>query len=344
MVKINKTKKLRGGHVFYFEDFIGEKCRTGFLGMHQNDCWPTTLYLLGMLTYEMAQTFAMDTKYVSEYNGVRSELIMQWLDDALGESHSYDVLFDSDGPARNRWFMAYLNFLLPYNYLGMPITYEIYGIDSDGNEYPIAGHAFCIIKNGGGDFRILDAQANLNLPLHHISDLLSVLPEKFSYVNDQCVTRAKIFGFMQSALYDEWHDRTDNRNHFNVSPFAEHWYNTANNSVRDKMHYEIDNQDNNEEGNYEEQEEYTGWYENGYNNVNNRTNGGWGHNNGDNNYQGDNFGQGDNNAGLNTGNYHAEEGGDNYGDDYGGENYREDYGEEYAGEDYAEDYGGNNEG
>jgi hypothetical protein len=197
--------------------------------------------------------------------------------------------------------MAYLNFLLPYNYLGMPVTYQIFGIDSEGDEYSIGGHAFCIIKNGGGEFRILDAQAGTNIPLNHINDLLSVLPPKFSYVNDQQVTRAKIFAFMQSALYNEWHERTDNRNHFNVSPFAEHWYNTANNSVRNKFYYDIEfnngNLDGNLDGNNDgNQEEYNGWYENGYNINNNRNTGGWNNN----------FGEGDNFGGLNRGNYHGD--------------------------------------
>jgi hypothetical protein len=80
--KLKKTKK-RGGHIFYYEDYMGEKCRTGFLGMHDNDCWPTSLYILGFLTYKMAQIFAIDKRYVSK-EGTTTETIIRIIDEVLG--------------------------------------------------------------------------------------------------------------------------------------------------------------------------------------------------------------------------------------------------------------------
>jgi len=152
----NKTKKKRGGHIFYYEDYIGEKCRLGFLGMHENDCWPTTLYLLGFLTRTMAERFALDTNYVTKELGTRSEIIIEWFNEALEEEHSYDLLYDSENVSffTNKWFITYLNFLMPYRYLGMPITYEVYNQHGD----VLGGHAYCIVRNGNNAFRILDAQ------------------------------------------------------------------------------------------------------------------------------------------------------------------------------------------
>ena len=48
--------------------------------------------------------------------------------------------------------MTYLNFLMPYRYLGMPITYEVYNKNGD----ILGGHAYCIIRNGTNAFRILE--------------------------------------------------------------------------------------------------------------------------------------------------------------------------------------------
>ena len=284
---LNKTKKKRGGHIFYYEDYIGEKCRLGFLGMHENDCWPTTLYLLGILTRNMAEKFALDTKYVSRENGTRSEEIIEWLNEALEEDHSYDLLFDSTNTSffTNYWFMRYLNFLMPYPYLGMPITFEVY--DKYGNV--IFGHAYCIIRNGGNAFRILDAQQGINIPLRNLTDLLSTVPERDSYIGDKRIKHIKVYCFMQSILNQEWHDRTDNGNNYNISPFHETFYGVANNDVRERMMYnKLENNENNasnNEGNNEnnasnnESNNEGEWYEgynNGYNEENYNVNtGGW---------------------------------------------------------------------
>ena len=288
--KLKKTKK-RGGHIFYYEDHMGEKCRTGFLGMHDNDCWPTSLYLLGFLTYEMAQIFAMDERYVSK-GGTTTETIIELIDEVLGEKHSIDMLYESgkDGKSsvKNAKFMAHLNYLMPYPYLGMPVTYDVYATGDYGNREHLAGHAFCVIRNAGGYFRIVDAQAGLNLPLNNLADLTRILPPKYSYVGDRQITEAKIEAVVQTTLFDEWHARTNHGTNYNVSPYGPGWYTAANNNVRERMEYHLRNNNeegmneeenneyneegNNEEGNNENNEggnnDYNGWYEEGNNEYN----------------------------------------------------------------------------
>lgn len=298
----NKTKKKRGGHIFYYEDYIGEKCRLGFLGMHENDCWPTTLYLLGFLTRTMAERFALDTNYVTKELGTRSEIIIEWFNEALEEEHSYDLLYDSENVSffNNKWFMTYLNFLMPYRYLGMPITYEVYNQNGD----VLGGHAYCIVRNGNNAFRILDAQQGINIPLRNIFDLLSTLPQRDSYIGDQRIANVRVYCFMQSNLNREWHDRTDNGN-YNVSPFHSNFYGVANNDVRARMMY------NKLENNYENGGNNKGNYENGGNNEENNENGG----NNEGNYE-----NGRNNGGNNEGN-NEEEWYEGYNNNYNEENY-----------------------
>jgi hypothetical protein len=174
----------------------------------------------------------------------------------------------------------------------MPITFEVY--DKHGNV--IFGHAYCIIRNGGNAFRILDAQQGINIPLRNLTDLLSTVPERGSYIGDQRIKNVRVYCFMQSTLYQEWHDRTDNGNNYNISPFHETFYGVANNDVRERMMYnKLENNENNagnNEGNYEgnagnNEGNYEGnagnnegeWYEgynNGYNEENYNVNtGGW---------------------------------------------------------------------
>ena len=233
---MNKTKK-RGGHIFYFEENMGEKCRTGFLGMHENDCWPNTLYLLGILTREMAERFATDPNYVSKKSGISSEAIIIWLNESLGQDHSYDTLFDSQMGFDNDWFMGYLNFLLPYNFLGMPVSYEL--LDERGRY--IRGHVFCIIKDENGQFRLLDAQLGIDVVIESIDTLRDILPNEGH--------RLVLYGFMQTTLYDKWHRITNNTGNYNVSPFKEDFYTTANNRIRAKMAYPGLNYKENNEGN-----------------------------------------------------------------------------------------------
>jgi hypothetical protein len=292
--KMNKTKK-RGGHIFYFEENMGEKCRTGFLGMHENDCWPNTLYLLGILTREMAERFATDPNYVSKKSGISSEAIINWLNKSLGQDHSYDTLFDSQMGFDNDWFMGYLNFLLPYNFLGMPVSYEL--LDERGRY--IRGHVFCIIKDENGQFRLLDAQLGIDVVIESVDTLRDILPNEGH--------RLVLYGFMQTTLYDKWHRRTNNTGNYNVSPFKEDFYNTANNRIRAKMAYpglnykengnnEGWNQGNNKESN-------NGEGNNGEWNKGNNENGNNGEWNKGNNENGNNRGwnQGNNENGNNRG-------------------------------------------
>jgi len=303
----NKTKKKRGGHIYYYEDYIGEKCRLGFLGMHQNDCWPTTLYLLGFLTRNMAERFALDTNYVTAEGGTTSESIIAWLNEALQEEHTYDVLFDSGNTSffTNAWFMTYLNFLMPYRYLGMPITFEVY----NNHGRPLFGHAYCIIRNGANAFRILDAQNGINIPLRHLNDLLSTVPPRgTTYDGGEVVAGVRIYCFMQSRLNQEWHNRTDNGN-YTVSPFHPNFYGIANNGVRERMMY--NKLENNYENNQMSNEENAGNNEDHYENN-------YGNNQGNN--EENNEGNYGNNAGNNEENAGNNEWYNGYNNDYNEEN------------------------
>ena len=258
--KIKKSKK-RGGHVFYYEDRMIQKCRQGFLGVHDSDCWPNTLYLLGILTRRMAERFAMDTNHVTQDGGISGQAIINWFNEALGVDHTIDHIFDSNEGPYNEWFMAYLNFLMPYNQMGMPITYEMY----DENDIFIGGHALCLIRSRFGQFIILDAQVGTIRYLYSIYDMLEILPAECH--------RIVVSAYMQTTLYDEWHRRTDNGNNYNISPYVENFYNTANNTVRQRMMYPGINY---EENNYNMNENQNRWWNQSPNEPNQEEpNGGW---------------------------------------------------------------------
>ena len=125
---MNKTKKRGGRVLFYDETDMRYKCTAGGLDAHNSDCVPNSLYLLGILTREMATRFAFDKTYVNKTTGTKTIDIIDWFDETFGEEHYQEVLYDSEDPTSydNEKFMAYLNFLMPYPYMGMPVSYNTY--------------------------------------------------------------------------------------------------------------------------------------------------------------------------------------------------------------------------
>jgi hypothetical protein len=182
----NKTTKIkkRGGHVFYY-NVLPEICG---LGVHEYDCVPSTLHFLGLLTYEAAAYLAQETG-----NGLDYRSILVWLDENFPDEsqHVANSIFDLreyflrrskrgrriyDMAAineENDTFMHKLNYLLPYNQMGVMAGYVTYS--EENREFSEGGHVFCIIKDENGQLVLIDPQGEEYIEIHSIRDVMRYL-------------------------------------------------------------------------------------------------------------------------------------------------------------------------
>jgi hypothetical protein len=168
------SKKQTGGHVFYY-DVLPEICG---LDIHEEDCVPSTLYFLGVLTYEAAAHLATQRRYGLDYR-----TILVWLDENFPDEpeHVFESLVDLrdyyigerayDADALNEYndeFMAKLNIILPYQQMGVLSYFVSY--DEEDLEESTGGHVFCIIKNEYEQLVIIDPQQKLYVIINTVHD------------------------------------------------------------------------------------------------------------------------------------------------------------------------------
>jgi hypothetical protein len=186
ITKITKTSKVkRGGHVFYY-NVLPAICG---VDVHENDCVPSTLHFLGLLTYEAARYLALERGEGLDYRS-----ILQWLDenfDGERNPHVAETILDlrdyfldtnQDGwdiydeeaiDAANDAFMDKLTIILPYTQMGV-IAGSVKYSEDNNQEYE-GGHVFCIIKDEYEQLRIIDPQQRRNIPLYSIHDAVQFL-------------------------------------------------------------------------------------------------------------------------------------------------------------------------
>jgi hypothetical protein len=167
-------KTLRGGHVFYY-DVLPEICG---VDMHEHDCVPSTLYFLGVLTYEAAAYLAEQRRYGLDYRS-----ILAWLDENFPDEpeHLFKTLVDLreyyigertyDAAALNEYndeFMAKLHLVLPYEQMGV-LAYFVSYNEADLEE-STGGHVFCIIKNEYDQLVIIDPQQKMYVIVNTVHD------------------------------------------------------------------------------------------------------------------------------------------------------------------------------
>jgi hypothetical protein len=182
----NKTSKVkRGGHVFYY-NVLPEVCG---VDVHENDCVPSTLYFLGLLTYEAAQYLAHE-----RWEGLDYRSILVWLDENFPDedthhvSHTildlrdyfletnedgYDIYDEEAIEDANEAFMENLNTIMPYTQMGV-IAGSVY-YSEDNNQESTGGHVFCIIKDENEEFYIIDPQQRRYGAIHSIHDAVEFL-------------------------------------------------------------------------------------------------------------------------------------------------------------------------
>ena len=168
------SKKQTGGHVFYY-DVLPEICG---VDVHDNDCVPSTLYFLGVLTYEAAAYLAEQ-----RYTGIDYRSILVWLDENFPDEpeHVIETLLDLrdycigyrtfDAAALNEYndeFMEKLNLILPHEQMGVLASFISY--DDDDLEEANGGHVYCIIKNEYEQIVIIDPQQKLYVIVHTVHD------------------------------------------------------------------------------------------------------------------------------------------------------------------------------
>jgi hypothetical protein len=180
---MKQTKKYKGGHVFYYS-VLPKICG---VGVHENDCIPSTLYFLGILTYEAAAELARQRE-----DGIFDVSILDWLDEQFpDESHhvsnlilDFRIFFVRKSRRRrsvfdevalesaNNNFMAKLDFVLPYDKMGVMAGCLR---RSQDNQASVIGHICCIIKNEYGELFIIDPQEGYCVAIHTIRDALRFL-------------------------------------------------------------------------------------------------------------------------------------------------------------------------
>ena len=184
----NKTTKIkRGGHVFYY-NVLPEICG---LGVHEEDCVSSTLHFLGVLTYEAAAYLAEETGNSLDYR-----TILGWLNENFPDESEHvatSVLDLRDYYLRrskrgrpvydihaineeNDTFMHKLNFILPYNQMGVMAGYTSY--PEENNEGGVRGHVFCIIKDENGQLVLIDPQGEQYIEIHSIRDVMKFLQDE----------------------------------------------------------------------------------------------------------------------------------------------------------------------
>jgi len=182
----NKTSKIkRGGHVFYY-NVLPQICG---VDVHENDCVPSTLYFLGLLTYEAARYLAHE-----RWDGLDYRSILVWLDENFPDEGTHHVshtildlreyfletnedgwdIYDEDAiEYANDAFMENLNTIMPYTQMGIIAGSVSYS--EDNNQESIGGHVFCIIKDENEEFYIIDPQQRRYVALHSIHDAVEFL-------------------------------------------------------------------------------------------------------------------------------------------------------------------------
>ncbi len=182
----NKTSKIkRGGHVFYY-NVLPEICG---VDVHENDCVPSTLYFLGLLTYDAARYLAHERGEGLDYRSV-----LTWLDENFPNDETYHVthtildlrdyfletnedgydIFDEEAiDYANDAFMENLYTILPNNQMGVIAGMVKY--EANNNQTSAGGHVLCIIRDENGDIYIIDPQQRLHAQIRSIRDAMRIL-------------------------------------------------------------------------------------------------------------------------------------------------------------------------
>ena len=202
--KLTPSKIKRGGHAFYYSS-LPAICG---LGVHDEDCVPSTLYFLGILTYEasvyLAQEVGKSINYLS---------VLDWLDENFPDDGAHVIAMIMDVRdvyqhttkrgknvynrkllnARNGRVMAYLHYILPYNQMGVIASCEYYS--PNDNQQVTGGHAFCIIKDEVGQIVIIDPQSETYTPLNSVHDIVRFLDNLNAYTMYVCIQESVVDGF-----------------------------------------------------------------------------------------------------------------------------------------------------
>jgi hypothetical protein len=250
----NKTQK---GGVFRYES-LPQICG---IGVHEEDCVPSTLHFLGILTYEAAVYLAQEKEH-----GITYSSIAAWFDETYPEksAHVTPCIMDLRQVylrttrrgknlyntrllnERNARTMDFLHYILPFNEMGVLASLSRYS-DED-NQEEVGGHAFCIIKNEVGQIVLIDPQGESYVVINSVHDLLGYLERQGGYTMNVCIEQDELDGFTdpKSEVYGPNNYNVPNQNALNVERVMD-LHNRENGyyeNVREAAAYENSNEEN----------------------------------------------------------------------------------------------------